>query len=168
MSANERELVEQLHRQAAEEYLRQKQRGRAMVEAMFRAALEGERETKAHERALVEQVHRQAIEPLLGQPAPPPEPTTVAHTELPEAKPGSPLYHEWNTCRREVGRLLAEGHEGRFVLIKGEVILGIWETRAEAKAVALQKYLMQPCLIQQVRSREPLLRLSPRIRPCQS
>ena len=32
----------------------------------------------------------------------------------------------------------------------------------EARAVALWKYLMQPCLIHQVRRREPLLRMSRR------
>jgi hypothetical protein len=124
---------------------------------------------RERERALIEKIHRQAVEPYRQSPPPPPvEPPTIPCTELPEAKPDSPLYHEWNYYRREVGRLLAEGHEGRFVLIKGEAILGIWDTHAEAKAAALQKYLMQPCLIHQVRSREPLLRLSARLWQCQS
>lgn len=64
-------------------------------------------------------------------------------------------------------RLLAEGHEGRFVLIKGEQIIGIWDTRTEAKTAALEKYLMQPCLIQQVRRHEPVVRLPARLWPCQ-
>src|SRR5437868_3856214 len=73
------------------------------------------------ERTLIEKIHRQAVEPYRqSPPLPPVEPPTIPCTELPEAKPDSPLYHEWNYYRREVGRLLAEGQEGRFVLIKGE------------------------------------------------
>jgi hypothetical protein len=115
------------------------------------------------QRLLVEQVHRQALDQSPKQPASPPlEAQSLEFTQLPEAKPDSPLYHEWNFYRGQVRRLLAEGHEGQFVLIKGEQIIGMWGTRAEAKAVALQKYLMQPCLIQQVRSREPIVRMSAR------
>jgi hypothetical protein len=124
-------------------------------------------EERERERALIEQFHRQAVEPYRQVPSPPVEPPAIPCSELPEAKPDSPLHREWNFYRREVGRLLAEGQEGRFVLIKGEVVIGIWDTRAEAKAAALQKYLMQPCLIHQVRSREPLVRLSPRLWRCQ-
>jgi hypothetical protein len=88
---------------------------------------------------------------------------TIHYTELAEAKPESPLYLEWNYYRRIVGRLLAEGHEGRFVLIKGEEIIGIWDTDKEAHALAVQKYLLQPCLIHQIQEREPVLRISSRI-----
>jgi hypothetical protein len=67
-----------------------------------------------------------------------------------------------------VGDLLANGHENRWVLIKGQEIIGIWDTEEDARAVALQKYLMQPCLIQQVRSREPVVHMSARFWGCQS
>jgi hypothetical protein len=95
-------------------------------------------------------------------------PNTIHYTELPPSLPNSPLATEWDFYRREVGRLLAEGHEGKFVLIKGEVILGIWDTREQAYDVALQKYLMEPSLIQQIRSREPLVRTPLSFCPCQS
>src|SRR5260370_37785715 len=91
---------------------------------------------------------------------------TIPYTELPEAKPGAPLFLEWNTYRREAGRLLAEGNEGRFVLIKGEEIIGIWPTREEAKAVSLQKYLMQPALIHQVQTQERIIRGPQLVRRC--
>lgn len=122
-----------------------------------------------NEHPLVKQGHCIAVELDRTKPPPPPkEPTTIQYTELPEAKPDSPLYDEWNFYRGEVGRLLAEGHEGRFLLIKGQAIIGIWDTLEEAKAAALERYLMQPCLIHQVRSREPLIRVSSRIRQCLS
>jgi hypothetical protein len=118
-------------------------------------------------RALVERMHREASEQGRIQP-PPPEPQTIHFTELPAGQPESPLRQEWDFYRHEVGRLLAEGQEGRFILIKGEEVIGIWDTQEEARAVALQKYLMQPCLIHQVRSREPVLRGPLRLWRCQS
>jgi hypothetical protein len=54
--------------------------------------------------------------------------------------------------------LLAEGEEGRFLLIKGEKIVGIWDTQEEAEAVAFNRYPLEPCLIHQVRRRERVLR----------
>ena len=89
---------------------------------------------------------------------------TIPYTELPPARPDSPIATEWETYRREVGRLLAEGQEGRFVLIKGEEIIGIWDGREDANAEGLRRYLLQPFLLHQVRSREPLVRLSPAVK----
>jgi hypothetical protein len=110
-------------------------------------------------RQLVEQSHREAVAWYRQQPAPPVvERRTIHYTELPEANPASPLQHEWNCYRRAVARLLAEGHAGRFVLIKGEVIVGIWNTEAEAETVGLQKYLLQPFLVHRIQEREPILR----------
>ena len=82
---------------------------------------------------------------------------TIPYTELPEDKDG-PIATEWNLYRQEVGRLLATGHEGRWVLIKGSEIIGIWDSREEAKDVALQRYLLQPVLIRQILAQEPLVR----------
>jgi hypothetical protein len=166
MNENGRDLVEQVHREAIQRYHEQKEKGRKLVEAMLREALEREREQKQRERAAVEQAHREAIEQGRVQPPPPYEPTTIPYTELPDGRADSPIATEWNFYRREVGRLLAEGHETRWVLIKGEEIIGIWDTQEEAEAIALQKYQMHPCLIQQVRSREPVVRMSSRFWRC--
>ncbi len=83
---------------------------------------------------------------------------TIHYSELPPSVPNTPLAEEWDFYRREVGRLLAEGLEGKYVLIKGEAIIGLWDTAGEARAVALQKFLRQPVLIHQIQTREPLLR----------
>jgi hypothetical protein len=61
-----------------------------------------------------------------------PIPTEPFQVNLPPAGPDHPLPVEWETFRREVGRLLAEGHFGRIVLIKGTSIIGIWRTLLEA------------------------------------
>jgi hypothetical protein len=100
---------------------------------------------------------RQLPERMQGQPMPQPERPTIHYTELPEDTQG-PIADEWNFYRREVGRLLAEGHEGKWVLIKGEKIIAIWDTEEQAHEAALQRYLMQPVLIHQVLTREPVFR----------
>ena len=120
-------------------------------------------------REPAEQMQGEAIEQTQSEPTALPEgPRTIHYTELPEDTSDSPIAGEWNFYRREVGRLLAEGHENRWVLIKGAEIIGIWDTEEDARAVALSKYLMQPCLIHQVRSREPIVRMSRRFWECQS
>lgn len=84
-------------------------------------------------------------------------PLTIHYTELPEAGPESSLQREWNTYRREAERLLAEGHTGRHALIKGEAIVGLWESDAEAMRAGYEKFLGQAFLVHQVQEREPVL-----------
>jgi hypothetical protein len=83
----------------------------------------------------------------------------VHYTELPEAKPGESLAEEWNTYRREVGRLLAEGHQGRYVLIKDETIIGIYDTDSAAAEEGAKRYLLKPHLVHPIRTEEPYLRI---------
>jgi hypothetical protein len=129
--------------------------GRELLEAVQR-----DQERKDRERAAAERVHRESAENGRVQRLPPHEPPAIHYAELPEGSANSPIACEWQRYRREVGRLLAEGHENQWVLIKGEEIVGIWDTEEDARAVALQQYLNQPCLIHQVRGREPIVRMS--------
>src|SRR5438270_39537 len=85
-----------------------------------------------------------------------PGPPTIHYTELPPPGPNDPLELEWNTYRREVARLLAEGQEGRHVLIKGEEIVGIYDTRDHALEVAYQRFLDEPFFVHQIQTRERL------------
>ena len=117
-------------------------------------------------RELVEAMHREAVERLRGQPLPPVECPTIHYTELPEASPDSALYQAWNTYRREVGRLLAEGQEGKYVLIKDDAVVGLFDTWDAAREAGLQHYLLSPFLVHQVQTREPVLRLRGYNLPC--
>jgi hypothetical protein len=94
-----------------------------------------------------------------------PERLTIPYTGLAEAPPDSPIAMEWNFYRREVGRLLAEGHEGKWVLIKGEQIVGLYDNNEEA--YERQQVLTQPVVIKQILKREPVLRIG-YIPPCRS
>jgi hypothetical protein len=114
---------------------------------------------KDAEREFLEWLREKELQQWQHEPPPPvSQPRTIHYTELPEDTSQRPCATEWNFYRREVGRLLAQGHEGKWVLIKGEEIIGIWDSQEEAEAMALERYLMQHVLIRQVLSREPLLR----------
>jgi hypothetical protein len=84
---------------------------------------------------------------------------TVPYTEIKDLPPDCPIYCESQTYRREMPRWLAEGQEGKFVLIKGDEVIGLFEKQEDALAVGRQKYLFEPFLVQQIRSREPVIRL---------
>jgi hypothetical protein len=97
---------------------------------------------------------RQGVPP---RPLLPPDLPTISYTALAEAPPDSPIATEWNFYRRHVGRLLAEGNQGKWVLIKGEQIIGIWDTFEEANEA--QSSLVQPMMLKQILEREPVLRI---------
>ncbi len=67
---------------------------------------------------------------------------TRHYTELTELPPDDVLYHEWHTYLRELPRWLAEGAEGKFVLIKGTEIIGMFDTSDAAYEVGEQRFLM--------------------------
>jgi hypothetical protein len=111
--------------------------------------------------ALVRQLAEEVVKRLGDQFSLPPiqKPPGVHYTELPEDTSGRAGALEWNTYRREIGRLLAEGHEGRFVLIKGEEILGFFDTWDDARLAGLKRFLREVFLVQEVRTTEPYVRI---------
>lgn len=115
-------------------------------------------------RKLVEEMHRKAAEAL------PPdfmdrfkrEPATIHWSELPPATPGAGA-EEWETYRREVGRLLAEGREGQWALIKNSEIVGFWTAEEEAIVEGCRRFYPQVFLVHQIQERERLLKISRRL-----
>jgi hypothetical protein len=95
------------------------------------------------------------------------EPLTIPYTELPAPGPDDPLAQEWNTYRREAAHLLAAGHEGRHVLIKGEQIIGIWDKHEEALAAGYRQFLGESFLVHHIQQRERLVRCRS-VRLCQN
>jgi hypothetical protein len=82
----------------------------------------------------------------------------IHYTQVPAGAAGSPLQAEWETFRRELPRLLAEGHEGRHVLIKRDQIVGLWDTFEEAYAEGLRRFPGEPMAVQFVSEWQPLHR----------
>jgi hypothetical protein len=116
-----------------------------------------------NDHELVEQFQGEHVE-CLGEQAG----QTIHYTELPEPDVHSPLRQEWNTYRRDAGRLLAEGHAGKFVLIKDDAIEGIFDTWHAAHGEGLKRFLLQPMLVKQILAREPILRARGYNLPCPS
>lgn len=86
-------------------------------------------------------------------------PSQIHYSELPDMQPDETLFHEYNTYRREAGRLLGEGHEGKWVLIKGEIILGVFPNLEAALAEGYERYHRQGFYIHQILEYEPVLRI---------
>jgi hypothetical protein len=91
--------------------------------------------------------------------ASPSGPASIHYTKLPDGPPNSPIAVEWNFYRRIVGQLLVEGHEGKWLLIKNEEIVGIWASEAKANAVRQERFMMQPVLMKQILDRERILHI---------
>jgi hypothetical protein len=114
---------------------------------------------KSERISLVQRLAEEERERLGDQPPPLPVPPEIQHTQLPEDHSGGPLAREWNVYRREIGRLLAEGQEGRFILIKGEDVLGLFDSWDAARAAGLKRFLREPFFVHPIRASEPHLRI---------
>src|SRR5438132_12957508 len=95
---------------------------------------------------VVRLLRQQEAERLRIEPPPMPERPTLHYTELPAGMPDSPIAAEWDLYRREVGRLLAEGHQGRWLLIAQQEIVGLWDTEEQASRVRSERFGVQPVL----------------------
>jgi hypothetical protein len=84
---------------------------------------------------------------------------TIHHTEIPPALAGEILFDESETYRHEVARLLMEGHEGKFVLIKGKQVVGLYDSWGAAREAGPLQYFPTPFLVQKVCAEEPVLRV---------
>ena len=84
---------------------------------------------------------------------------TIHYTQMPAPQPDSPVYQEVLTFRRELPRLLAEGNEGKWALIKGNEIIGVYDSFDDADRVGLKQFLSERYILQPVREWQPLLRM---------
>lgn len=95
---------------------------------------------------------REEIEAIRQQPPTvPPIPETI---DLPPADPGDPLAEEWELFRREVRRLLLDGHRGRFAVVRGG-LLTTWDTIRDALEACRLLHPGSVCLIQRVQPTLP-------------
>jgi len=85
---------------------------------------------------------------------------TIHYTQLADLPPDDVLFHEWNTYRRELPRLLQEGHERKFGLFKGDAVVGIFETDEEATAAGYAKFTSGSFMVRPILEYEPQLRVS--------
>ncbi len=83
---------------------------------------------------------------------------TIHYTQMPEVPADSSIYRECQTFRRELPRLLEQGHEGKWVLIKGDELIGLFATLDEGYLFGREQFQFQPFIVQPVREWQPLMR----------
>jgi hypothetical protein len=62
----------------------------------------------------------------------------------------APMRTEFETYYRELPRLLEEGEEGRYAVVKGNSVHGAWDTFRDARQYGGALFGMEPFLVQQV------------------
>ena len=83
---------------------------------------------------------------------------TMHYTELPDLPPGHQFAREWAVYKRELPRWLAEGQEGRFVLIKGDEVIGLWDTWRETSNAGLAMFGNVPYMVHEIQECERIYR----------
>lgn len=76
-----------------------------------------------------------------------------------------PIRTEMETLYHELPRLLSEGHEGKFVLISGHEVAGVWATFEAALEAGYEKYGPDAQFIAQPVDHRDLVRLAPYFGP---
>jgi hypothetical protein len=76
------------------------------------------------------------------------------------------LEREIETYRRKLPELLA--NKGKFVVIHGEDVMGIFDNMDDALRVGYESFLNEPFLMREIREQEQVLYTSRGLRPCQS
>jgi hypothetical protein len=64
------------------------------------------------------------------------------------------LEKELETYHRELAKLLV--HEGKYVLIHGESVAGLFDTQEEAVEAGDDRFGLDPFLVHQIREKEPV------------
>ena len=64
-----------------------------------------------------------------------------------------PLAEEICTYFRELPRLLQEGQEGKFALIRGNDLLGLWDLREDAQETGYDRFGMDKFMVQPIKGR---------------
>ncbi|HEY7308064.1 MAG TPA: hypothetical protein VH643_01770 [Gemmataceae bacterium] len=75
--------------------------------------------------------------------------------DLPE---GDSVAVEWQTFKRTVARLLAEGCGGKLALVKGDAIIGVWDTLREALHEGQKRFGQEDFLVQEIQPFLPFSR----------
>ncbi len=84
---------------------------------------------------------------------------TVHYTALHALPTDHPRRQEWDTYRRELPRLLREGREGQFVLIRGDCLVALCDSYDQARATGEERFGPGAYLVQPILERIPVLRV---------
>jgi hypothetical protein len=74
----------------------------------------------------------------------------------PSGREALKLYErEIATYRRELPRLLDEGHAWRHALVQGDEILSIWDTQGDAIRAGRERFGLAPIFVKTIDPRDP-------------
>ncbi len=68
---------------------------------------------------------------------------------------GDPLKTEWKAFQREIGRLLEAGLLGRFAVVQGDTVHGVWPSLSDALQAGRLRFKETQFLVQEI---QPLVR----------
>jgi hypothetical protein len=72
------------------------------------------------------------------------------------APAGNPaLGAEFAAYLRELPRLLAEGHAGRYALLKGDEVLSVWDTQRDVLQAGYERFGLEPFAVKKIDARDP-------------
>jgi hypothetical protein len=83
----------------------------------------------------------------------------IHYLALEDLPPDHPLATEWATYKREAGRLLAEGHQGKYALVKGNQVVSLWDTWGDAVQAGFERFGLGGFMVHQVQYWERILRV---------
>src|SRR5262245_38683325 len=64
------------------------------------------------------------------------------------------MEREFHTYRRELPRLLEEGHAGRYALIKGDQVLSVWDTQRDVLQAGCERFGLDLFAVKQIDPRD--------------
>jgi hypothetical protein len=70
--------------------------------------------------------------------------------DIPDRPEGEPLAAEWAAYKREVAHLLAEGHQGRFALVRGDHVHSVWDTERDALQAGRSLFSQELFMVHQI------------------
>src|SRR5437899_336417 len=103
------------------------------------------------ENAMSAETNTTSPPPAPERPAPSPVPINVTPEGLAALKR---CEREIATYRRELPRLLEEGEEERYALIKAEELLSVWDTQRDAIQAGCEKFGLEFFYVKKVDSRD--------------
>ena len=64
------------------------------------------------------------------------------------------LEQEFETYRRELARLLREGHAGRWALLKNNDVVSIWDTQRDVLQAGHERFALEPFAVKRIDPRD--------------
>ena len=65
-----------------------------------------------------------------------------------------PLEREFDTYRRELPRLVREGHAGRWALIKEDAVISVWDTQRDVLQAGHERFALEPFAVKRIDPRD--------------